>query len=143
MAWQNKANSDPLHWNISVSQKHYIEHDTISFNTWHLIFCFPEFEYLPIFSFIHLKRANLCHFNFTKKNFEDKNKRRTTNLQTTQPPISISGALTTRVNLMTIGLDRLEGSPVAVFLPGSPLSLQFGQYQSGCWTHGESKQAAK
>ena len=65
-----------------------------------------------------------------------------TNLQTTQPPISISGAFTTRVNLMTIGLEILDDSPAAAFLPESDLSLQFGQCQS-CWgTHGKSKQAA-
>lgn len=65
-----------------------------------------------------------------------------TNLQTTQPPISNSGALKTLVNRITIGFPKFEDSPAAAFLPGSNLSLQFGQCQSPSGTHGKSKQAA-
>jgi len=67
---------------------------------------------------------------------------RATNLQTTQPPYSDSGALTTRVNRITIGLTRLEDSPAADFLPGPGFSIQFGQCQSPSGTHSKSKQAA-
>lgn len=67
---------------------------------------------------------------------------RATNLQTTQPPYSDSGALTTRVNRITIGLIRVEDSPAAVFLPGPSLSIQFGQCQSLSGTLSKSKQAA-
>ena len=66
---------------------------------------------------------------------------RPTNLQTTQPPISNPGALTTLVNLITIGLEIFEDSPLAVFL-GSNLSLQSGQCQLRSGTRLKSKQAA-
>ena len=67
---------------------------------------------------------------------------RETNLQTTQPPYSHSGALTTRVNLITIGLPRPKDSPAAVFLPGPTLSIQFEHCQSPSGIHSKSKQAA-
>jgi hypothetical protein len=67
---------------------------------------------------------------------------RETNLQTTQPPYSHSGALTTRVNRITIGLPRPEESPAAIFLPGPTLSIQFEHCQSPSGMHSKSKQAA-
>lgn len=39
-----------------------------------------------------------------------------TNLQNTQPPISLSGAFTTLESLITIGLALPEGSVVVAFL---------------------------
>lgn len=82
-------------------------------------------------------KRNVLSMN--SNNFKKKN--RPTNLQTTQPPISNSGAFTTLVNLITIGLDIFEDSPQAVFL-GSNLSLQSGQCQLRSGTRWKSKQAA-
>ena len=65
-----------------------------------------------------------------------------TNLQTTQPPVSDSGALTTRVNRIIIGPPIFEDSP-AHFLPGPNLSLQKGQCQSPSGAHCRSKQTAR
>lgn len=55
------------------------------------------------------------------------------NLQTTQPPTSYSGVLTTRVRRMTIGLPKL---------PSWPSLLQFGQCQAPSGVSCKSKHAA-
>lgn len=58
-------------------------------------------------------------------------------LQTTHPPLSDSGALTTLVNRIIIG----PASP-AVFLPGTNLSLQYEQSQPLVGVHCRPIQAA-
>lgn len=65
-----------------------------------------------------------------------------TNLQNTQPPISLSGALTTLVSLMTIALELLEGSIAVARLPVLGPSLQLEQYQVPSGIDWNFKQAA-
>lgn len=71
-----------------------------------------------------------------KKNY------RNTNLQIAQPPISNSGALTTLVNRITIGLAILEDFPKTAFLPRPFSSAQFAQCQSPSGRCPKFKQAA-
>lgn len=69
--------------------------------------------------------------------------KRSNYLQTTQPPISYSGALTTRVNLKTIGFEKLKEPPEATFELEPTLSLQFGQDQTPSGTFCRCRQPVK
>lgn len=73
---------------------------------------------------------------------EKRKKDGTTNPQTTQPPISNSGALTTLVKRIIIDLFILEASPEAEFLPGQCPSVQLAQHQSPSGRWSNFKQAA-
>lgn len=72
-----------------------------------------------------------------------KKKSRGAYLQTTQPPISDSGAFTTRVSRIIIGLAIFEDSPAEAFLPGPDLSLQFVQCQSPSGMESRFKHTAR